>query len=182
MECHQLDVEILQQRAISRLLDDDDARLVTDFDKKVASELSRKRKLEKNLKEKRSHLENLKEKVPLRLLDNLDNYTGNELVNRVNILRADIAETEHSDEKAEFEFATGPIASSLNDLLKKHKVCRQAYHGKFFVGNHVNTCFQKPVIEDPTSEPRRIVNGLPLDTLTIAASEQITRKAAEIGQ
>ena len=39
-------------------------------------------------------------------------------------------------------FGTGPIASSLDAELKRHKVERQAYHGKAFVGNHVHKCCQ----------------------------------------
>ncbi|XP_038050937.1 uncharacterized protein LOC119724100 [Patiria miniata] len=182
MECHRLDVEVLKQRAIGRSLDDEDDSLATDFDKKVEDELSRQRRVEKDLQEKRNNLEELEEEVPLPLLNDLHNSTGNEMVNKVQMLRADIAEMEQSDGKAELEFGTGPITSSLDDVLQKHKVNRQAYHGKSFVGNHVNKCCQIPVIEDLTAQPRRMTDRLHLDGLTIAASERIKRKAAEIGK
>ena len=32
----------------------------------------------------------------------------------------------------------GPIVKSLDETLKSLNVCRQGYHGKSFVGNHVN--------------------------------------------
>ena len=51
-----------------------------------------------------------------------------------------VATQEQSDGKTELEIGTGPIASSLDDVLKKHKIHRQAYHGKSFVGNHVSKC------------------------------------------
>lgn len=37
-------------------------------------------------------------------------------------------------------FGTGPVAGSLDQVLQKHHVERQAYHGKAFVGNHVHKC------------------------------------------
>lgn len=40
---------------------------------------------------------------------------------------------------------------------------------------------QIPVIDALTSQPQKMTNELQLDDLTIAASAQITRRAAEIG-
>ena len=36
------------------------------------------------------------------------------------------------------DFGKGPIAGSLDQVLQKHNVQRQVYHGKSFVGNHIN--------------------------------------------
>ena len=44
-------------------------------------------------------------------------------------------------------FGTGVVASSLDEVLQKHKVQRQAYHGKAFVGNHVHKCCQVKYIK-----------------------------------
>ena len=41
---------------------------------------------------------------------------------------------------ADLAFGTGPIVSSLEKVLSKFNVQRQAYHGKAFVGNHVHKC------------------------------------------
>ena len=93
LECHQLDVEILKERAIASSLEDEhDDNLTTNFDKKVADELSRKRIIAKDLEEKRPQLEDLEEDIPLLHVHDLHNTTGDEKVNRVHMLRADIAE------------------------------------------------------------------------------------------
>ncbi|XP_033646390.1 uncharacterized protein LOC117305619 [Asterias rubens] len=171
--CHELDVAILKERAIARDIDDDfEDDSTTDFDKKVENELCRKRTIKRDLQEKRDQLEDLEEDIPLPLLDN---HHG------VNVLRADIAEMENNQGTTELEFGTGPIASSLDGVLKKHKVNRQAYHGKSFVGNHVNKCCQIPVIDALTSQPRLMTDQLPLDELTLEASATIRRNSAEIG-
>ena len=65
LECHPLDVDILQQQARAKSQDDDeDESMTTDFDKKIAAELSRKKKVEKDLEEKCKELEDLEEEIP----------------------------------------------------------------------------------------------------------------------
>ena len=43
-------------------------------------------------------------------------------------------------DRADPEYASGPVASSLDRVLSQFHVQRQAYHGKAFVGNHVHKC------------------------------------------
>ena len=40
----------------------------------------------------------------------------------------------------ELPVGSGPVVGCLDKTLKEHKVQRQAYHGKAFVGNHVHKC------------------------------------------
>lgn len=46
------------------------------------------------------------------------------------------------------EDRTGPVTSSLDTVLKKHKITLQAYHGRSFVGNHAHKYFQEETIKD----------------------------------
>ena len=39
-------------------------------------------------------------------------------------------------QKQKLPFRSGPVTSSLDKVLQKHKICVQAYHGRSFVGNH----------------------------------------------
>ena len=43
-------------------------------------------------------------------------------------------------QQADLAYGTGPVVSSLDKVLSKFHVQRQAYHGKAFVGNHVHRC------------------------------------------
>lgn len=44
--------------------------------------------------------------------------------------------------KAKFSKEKGPLVKQLDETLQKFRVTRQAYHGKSFVGNHVQRCCQ----------------------------------------
>ena len=45
---------------------------------------------------------------------------------------------------------TGPVASSLDTVLNKHKITPQAYHSRSFVGNHCHKYLQPNVYTDLT--------------------------------
>ena len=45
---------------------------------------------------------------------------------------------------------TGPVASNLDEVLKKHRITPQAYHSRSFVGNHCHRYLQPKVYEDLT--------------------------------
>ena len=49
----------------------------------------------------------------------------------------------------------GPCESSVEPVLQKHGIQRQAYHGGAFVGNHIHKALQKSVIAEITSAPVR---------------------------
>jgi hypothetical protein len=49
-----------------------------------------------------------------------------------------------------FEPLVGPIVSELDVVLQKHKIVRQAYHGRSFIGNHCNKYLKAAVINDLT--------------------------------
>ena len=51
----------------------------------------------------------------------------------------------------------GPVASSLEKVLKKHKTEVVAYHsGRSFVGNHANKYHKSETIEDITEIVKRV--------------------------
>ena len=56
-------------------------------------------------------------------------------------------------------YATGPIASALDQVLHDNKVQRQAYHGKAFVGNHVQKCCQVRITHVAHALKQRKING-----------------------
>ncbi|XP_071795767.1 uncharacterized protein [Asterias amurensis] len=49
----------------------------------------------------------------------------------------------------------GPLSGVLDTTLKSIRVCRQAYHGKSFIGNHVHKCCKPENIELLTSSITR---------------------------
>ena len=50
----------------------------------------------------------------------------------------------------DFSLREGPIASSLDIVLNKHRITPQAYHSRSFVGNHCNKYLQAEVYTDLT--------------------------------
>ncbi|XP_038063036.1 uncharacterized protein LOC119733727 [Patiria miniata] len=94
---------------------------------------------------KREQLEQIEDDLPLHQLQGQTTRANNafrEIVHRAGQLRAEINDLEQQSQNVQLPFGTGPIASSLDSALVKHNVCRQAYHGKAFVGNHVHKCCQ----------------------------------------
>ncbi|XP_033110301.1 uncharacterized protein LOC117111493, partial [Anneissia japonica] len=47
----------------------------------------------------------------------------------------------------ELKFASGPLATSMDDVLHANKTPRQQYHGKSFVGNHVHKACKINIID-----------------------------------
>ena len=41
---------------------------------------------------------------------------------------------------------SGPVTSHLDIVLREHKICKQAYHGKSFIGNHCHACMKEETI------------------------------------
>ena len=50
----------------------------------------------------------------------------------------------------------GPAASSLEKVLKKHKIEVVAYHSRSFVGNHANKYIKSETLEDLTETVKRV--------------------------
>ncbi|XP_072029157.1 uncharacterized protein [Amphiura filiformis] len=74
-------------------------------------------------------------------------------------------------------FGSGPVSSGLDDILQKHHIRRQAYHGKTFTGNHVKKACQPEVIEDLAKHALDTVNSMN-DHIPLS----IFRTASEIKQ
>ena len=47
-----------------------------------------------------------------------------------------------------FPVLPGPVTANLDAVLKEHKICIQAYHGRPFIGNHCNKYLKANVIND----------------------------------
>ena len=54
-------------------------------------------------------------------------------------------------EGAELTFRSGPVASSLDPILTKHRITPQAYHSRSFVGNHCHKYMKPHVYEELTT-------------------------------
>ena len=54
----------------------------------------------------------------------------------------------------------GPVASSLEKVLKKHKIEVVAYHSRSFVGNHANKYLKSETMEDLTETVKRVRRAL----------------------
>ncbi|XP_038062594.1 uncharacterized protein LOC119733087 [Patiria miniata] len=92
-------------------------------------------------------------------------------------LRADIRDLEQDALSAKLTYATGPIASALDRVLHDHKVQRQAYHGKAFVGNHVNKCCEPKLIDALTKVPPEELERQLTDDMSLTAQERLRRQA-----
>ncbi len=70
----------------------------------------------------------------------------------------------------------GPIAGSLDHILKRKKICRQAYHGKSFVGNHCNKYLKDDVLNELcNSVPQEVKSIVPHCPDLIAEAESISQ-------
>ena len=65
-------------------------------------------------------------------------------------LQERIAEKEDQIEvlKSELDLPprSGPVTSHLDIVLREHKICKQAYHGKSFIGNHCHAYMKDETI------------------------------------
>lgn len=53
----------------------------------------------------------------------------------------------------------GPCASAVEDVLQKHNIQRQAYHGGAFVGNHINSALKPEVVAALVAAPVTVVSA-----------------------
>ncbi|GFO29530.1 amine oxidase [Plakobranchus ocellatus] len=68
------------------------------------------------------------------------------------IYRKQVEDTEHKLSQLDTHLAprSGPIASSLDNILNKHRITPQAYHSRSFVGNHCHKHISAAVYQDLT--------------------------------
>ena len=52
----------------------------------------------------------------------------------------------------------GPCESTVEPVLQKHNIQRQAYHGGAFIGNHVHRALTEDVVKALTTAPLAIIN------------------------
>ena len=75
---------------------------------------------------------------------------------------------------------SGPIASHVDVLLSRHKICRQAYHSKSFTGNHCNKYLQTGVFESVCEGILEKTRELTHDENIVDEAIAITEKFSEI--
>jgi predicted nucleic acid-binding Zn-ribbon protein len=137
-DCHEVDLELFHLRVQAQ-----DNFNLTNFDDQVRDEKERLGRIQEQLHEKRVALESAEEDLPLYVLQNEMEEIDDNFRDAATLafkLRSDIQALEKEAETSQLSYATGPVASSLDEVLHKFKVQRQAYHGKAFVGNHVHKC------------------------------------------
>ncbi|XP_072013609.1 uncharacterized protein [Amphiura filiformis] len=93
-----------------------------------------------------------------------------------------ITELEGDLKKADFKKGTGPITSALDDVLQRHNIQRQEYHGKTFNGNQVKKCCQPSVTADLAGTPHRILGELDSSHSDTAVPLQAYGKATEVAK
>ncbi|XP_038062353.1 uncharacterized protein LOC119732823 [Patiria miniata] len=184
-DCHSLDVRLFKLRVEGADEDDDDDEF--NFDQAVVAEVRRQQELQHQLLQKRESLEELEEELPLFQLQShpqAQQIHGEyrEMICKAGQLHTDITELESRAAAVDLPFGTGPVACGLDTVLQKHNVCRQAYHGKSFVGNHVHKCCQVKVITDLTSVPRSVIANAKSEDISIAALNRLEREAAVISK
>eukprot|EP00117_Sycon_ciliatum_P024254 scpid42675/ scgid20399/ len=72
------------------------------------------------------------------------------------MLEADIRKLKEEIDKGGKKMS-GPCESSLEINLQRHHICRQRYHSRAFIGNHVHHALQPAVLHDLTSAPSSVI-------------------------
>ncbi|XP_022110640.1 uncharacterized protein LOC110990110 [Acanthaster planci] len=177
--CHRVDMQLFQVRVATEGQEQKNY-----FDYRIRNEIERQQKIQKDLEEKRLQLIDAEDELPLHVLrttkEDMDGAFL-EIANKAFRLQVEISRLEKEAKTVELPFATGPIASSLDTILQQHRVQRQAYHGKAFVGNHVHKCCEPLVIKALTAVPLEVAEKSLTDDIPLAAHDKLRREAAHIG-
>ncbi|XP_071787541.1 uncharacterized protein [Asterias amurensis] len=180
--CHNIDLKLYKWSV--EFADEDDDNSATNFEQQISNEFERQQKIDSVMTQKQKELEQLEEELPLQFFQDQKNagkaFEG--IANKAFKIRCELEEMEHTQNVADLPFGTGPIASGLDDTLKRHRVERQAYHGKAFVGNHVQKCCRIEVIKDLTATPKNVMKDMICDTIPVVRYTDLIREASSIGE
>ena len=76
---------------------------------------------------------------------------------------------------SELKNGTGPVASNLDAVLKKHRIVQKVYNSRSFVGNHCRKYLQPQMFSD-------IISSMPKTALQLVSHHEILTKAEVIHQ
>ncbi|XP_072022975.1 uncharacterized protein [Amphiura filiformis] len=156
------------------------------FLQSISRKVAANKHLQEEISKKEDALEEVMEELPLRLLqqsketkeptDLADHVM--DMIEDMNNIKDKIKSLEEAKHEVGLKFGKGPIANSLDQVLKKHHVERQAYHGKSFVGNHINKLCKPAPIQDLAGQAKAALQLM--DSTTEDIPLQAWRQAAQI--
>ena len=82
-------------------------------------------------------------------------------------------EIERLKSHLQLSYRSGPVTKQLDTVLRAHKICKQQYHGRSYIGNHCNKYFQTETIDS-------LCNSILTKTTELTADEQTRAKAQSI--
>ena len=106
---------------------------------------------------------------------------GNEEITRLENKHAEIQEKiKQIEAKNSLPLGADPISGCLDDLLKKHNIHREKYHGKSFVGNHANKYLKPRVFNDVFDGIIETVKKLTCNQSIITQTESLVSKYKQL--
>ncbi|XP_071796167.1 uncharacterized protein [Asterias amurensis] len=186
-DCHRLDEHLFKLRAQVEDEDEDedeDEHRDTNFDVQIATSVKQRNHIAEQLTKKKSRLEELEDDLPLYVFQHTEQQDVDaefrQMATETYQLRVDVHGLEIEMNRADLAYGTGPVVSSLDKVLSRFHVQRQAYHGKSFVGNHVHRCCTVEVIEALTAAPMKVMLENMTDDVPLAAHERLLMESANI--
>ncbi|XP_072017402.1 uncharacterized protein [Amphiura filiformis] len=170
-ELHKLDQKIFLALARSWAEDGDGKQ--EEFLKWVETE---QRRVAKCMQEK-SELEEV--------VEDLEKVGGGREAVRVKAkLQTEIKKLEKQLQHEELKYGCGHLVSSMDDVLKKHKVKLAAYQGGHFIGNHVDKLCKEEPINDITGHAYNTITSGALDNILddvpISINQTLEREANDL--
>ena len=68
---------------------------------------------------------------------------------------------------------SGPVTEHLDSVLEKHKICKQAYHGRAFIGSHCHKYMQSQAINS-------LCDSVVTETEELVTEQQLRHRVGEI--
>ncbi|XP_071950201.1 uncharacterized protein [Antedon mediterranea] len=136
-EAHSIDCLIYSLRKNGELDDTSESK----FDKIIQHQIQTQIDIKEKIEEKKLKLTEMEDAMPLIYLKGSVDGSIITNVGKIVKLREEIESLTKCMENG-LPFGTGPIVTSLERVLQKNRIQRQAYHGKSFIGNHVHKCCQ----------------------------------------
>lgn len=136
--CHEVDNNIAKDCAKNGVEVDKSTKFGV-----YVSQLQTLKQLEKKVKKKEMRLSTIDDNTPIALYKTTEEKHKKGLAT----LQKKIVKLK---KKCKLPERTGPVASSLEAVLKRHNIHVEAYHSRSFVGNHANKYLKSETIKDLT--------------------------------
>ncbi|XP_033110936.1 uncharacterized protein LOC117111996, partial [Anneissia japonica] len=136
-DVHDIDCQIFYLR--QKTLDPTSDHELTDFETAISEAATMRNKSITEIKSLNDAIEQMRDELPLSILANSDVMSNKvaDICYEIAVKEQKVKDLEnHIDQ--ELKFASGPLATTMDDVLHANKIPRQQYHGKSFVGNHVH--------------------------------------------